>query len=38
MFPYEDSKFLSVCPYAEERNLPNFVIISLTVLLIDDNW
>ena len=32
MFPYEDSKILSVCPYPEKRNHPSFVNISPTVV------
>ena len=38
MFPYEDSKIVSVCqsicPYPEKRNLPSFVNISPIVELI----
>ena len=33
MFPYEDSKTLSVCPYPEKRNHPGFVNISPTLLI-----
>ena len=32
MFPYEDSKTVSVCPYPK-RNPPGFIIISLTVVI-----
>ena len=34
MFPYEDSKILSVCPYPEKRNHPGFVNISPTLVII----
>ena len=34
MFPCEDSKTVSVCPYPEERNHPSFVNIS-PALVID---
>ena len=33
MFPYEDSKTLSVCPYPEKRNHPGFVNISPTLVI-----
>ena len=33
MFPYEDSKTLSVCPYPEKRNHPSFVNINPTLLI-----
>ena len=36
MFPYEDSKILSVCPYPNKRNNPSFVNISPTVVI--DAW
>ena len=40
MFPYEDSKTVSVCPsvrlYPEKRNHPGFVNISFTV--VNDVW
>ena len=33
MFPYEDSKTVSVCPYLEKRNHPGLVNISPTLLI-----
>ena len=36
MFPYEDSKTVSVCPYPEKRNRPTFVNNSPTI--INDTW
>ena len=33
MFPCEDSKTLSVCPYPEKRNHPSFVNISPTLVI-----
>ena len=33
MFPYEDSKTVSVCPYPEKRNRPGFVNISPTLVI-----
>ena len=33
MFPYENSKTVSVCPYPEERNHPSFINISLTLVI-----
>ena len=33
MFPYEDSKTLSVCPYPEKRNSHSFVNISPTLVI-----
>ena len=33
MFPYEDSKTVSVCPYPEKRNQPGFVNISPTLVI-----
>ena len=33
MFPYEDSKTVSVCPYPEKRSHPSFVNISLTLVI-----
>ena len=35
MFPYEDSKIQSVCPYPEKGHPPIFVNISPTVVIID---
>ena len=33
MFPCEDSKFLSVCPYPKKRNYPSFINIGPTVVI-----
>ena len=33
MFPYEDSKIVSVCPYPEKGNHPCFVNISPTLVI-----
>ena len=33
MFPYEDSKIVSVCPYPEKRNHHSFVNISPTLVI-----
>ena len=33
MFPYEDSKTVSVCPYHEKRNHSGFVNISPTLVI-----
>ena len=33
MFPYEDSKTVSVCPYTEKRNHHSFVNISPTLVI-----
>ena len=33
MFPYEDSKIVSVCQYPEIRNQPSFANISPTVVI-----
>ena len=33
MFPYEDSKIVSVCPYPEKRNHPSVVNISATLVI-----
>ena len=33
MFPCEDSKTLSVCPYPEKRNHPSFVNVSSTLVI-----
>ena len=33
MFPYEDSKTVSVCPYPEKRNHLSFVNISPTLVI-----
>ena len=33
MFPYEDSKTVSVCPYPEKRIHPSFVNISTTAVI-----
>ena len=38
MFPYEDSKILSVCPYPEKRNHPGFVNISPTLVILIHEW
>ena len=33
MFPYEDSKTVSVCPYPEKRNHPSCVNVSPTLVI-----
>ena len=35
MFPYEDSKTVSVCPYSQKRSYPGFVNISPTIVITD---
>ena len=33
MFPYEDSKTVSVCPHPEKINYPGFVNVSPTIVI-----